>query len=666
MSSRFVSRRSFLRGVIAAGTGLAASPLLAGVTTVHAGGRTLAAVPLDASPAAQILGGSQLPVSVPRNQVYVVDQIFRYSVANNFNLFVPGGPPNPTRQGLVFDSFWYIDQYSGDWINSLATDKPVYSNGNQTMTVALRPGVMWSDGVEFTSDDVVFTIQSLINNQGLNFSAEMKLYVKDISAPDKYTVVFNLNEPNPRFHFYFTVRYNAVYMMAKHVWEKASDLKTFTNYPPVSLGAYVSADSDPNGYWELFKLRDDWQSTTTGMLVGQGGPQYLLTIFYGDSQKKVIAMARHDLDVLFDLDYEAFKPLTESTASARSWFKEFPWAYANELDTRWFGYNYTVAPYDKLDVRWALTLALDIVDLQTNYIGGVAKVTPIPIPATPLHMQLYHIPLEPWLQTMTIDVGNGETYTPYDPEVPNRIASWATQQGYSVPSDSAGIRERFGFGWWKHAPDVADKLLVKNGFKRDSQNKWLLPDGTPWKLPFVVAPDENDAYRLALGAQDQLKAFGIDVSIETLERDPYTTRQNTGDFVGTSTWGAYGPGINAHPDIWQALNGLHSRFFTPIGTSTAGRGGTNIQRFQYPEFDALIERLGSLSPEDPQVPDVARQALQFLVQNMVRTTTISFKKFITQDQQYWNGFPTAENATRQPLYWFMGGRFTFAGIAPVA
>jgi peptide/nickel transport system substrate-binding protein len=51
---------------------------------------------------------------------------------------------------------------------------------------------------------------------------------------------------------------------------------------------------------------------------------------------------------------------------------------------------------------------------------------------------------------------------------------------------------------------------------------------------------------------------------------------------------------------------------------------------------------------------------------MVRTTTISFKKFITQDQQYWNGFPTAENASRQPLYWFMGGRFTFAGISPVA
>jgi peptide/nickel transport system substrate-binding protein len=667
----FVSRRSFLRGFLAAGTALVASPLLR-APVAAAGGTKLAAangayaLPFEAAPLSQVLGGSQLPVSVPRNQVYVVDQIFRYSVANNFNLFVPGGPPSPTRQGLVFDTLWYLDQYSGDWINSLASDKPVYANGNTQMTVTLRPGVMWSDGVEFSADDVVFTVNSLINNPGLLFSAEMKLYVKDVSAPDKYTVVFNLNEPNPRFHFYFVSRYNAVYIMAKHVWEQAGDLKTFTNYPPVSLGAYVAQDSDPNGYWELFKRRDDWQATTPGMLTGQPGPDYLLTIFYGDGQHKVIAMARHDLDVLFDLDYDAFKPLIDSTPTARSWFKDFPWAYANELDVRWFGYNYTIPPYDNLDVRWALTLALDIVGLNTNYIGGVAKITPIPIPATPLHMGLYHIPMEPWLQSLSIDVGGGEQFAVYDPDVPSKVAAWATQQGYNVPTDPDGIRDRFGFGWWKHAPDMAEKLLLKNGFRRDSQNRWLLPDGTPWRIPFIAAPDENDVYRLVLGLQDQYKAFGIDVAIETLERDPYTTRQNTGDFTATSTWGNLGPGINANPDIWQALNGLHGRFFTPIGQSTAGNGSSNIQRFKYPELDQIIDKMGALAPEDPQVADVGRQAMQFLVQNMVRTTTISFKKFITQDQQYWTGFPTAENPNRQPLYWFMGGRFTFQQIAPSA
>ena len=397
----FVSRRAFLRGLVAAGTGLAASPLLRLSTAAAAApavnlavARGAMAVPLEAMATRfdQGFGGSGLPITVPREQVYVVDQIFRYSVANNFNMFVPGGPPTPTRQGLVMDLLWYIDQDSGEWINSLATDRPTYSADRMQMTVPLRHGVMWSDGVEFTADDVVFTVNSLINNPGLVFSAEMKLYVKDVSASDPYTVVFNLNEANPRFHFYFTARYNAVYMMAKHVWEKAGDIKTFTNYPPVSLGAYVASDSDPNGYWELFKRRDDWQQTTPGIITGKPGPQYLLTIFYGPSQSKVIAMSRHELDVLFDLDADAFKPLIDSTPTARSWFKEFPWAYGNELDTRWFGFNYTIPPYDNKDVRWALALALDIVALNTDYIGGVAKLSPIPIPATPLHASLYHVP----------------------------------------------------------------------------------------------------------------------------------------------------------------------------------------------------------------------------------------------------------------------------------
>ena len=109
---------------------------------------------------------------------------------------------------------------------------------------------------------------------------------------------------------------------------------------------------------------------------------------------------------------------------------------------------------------------------------------------------------------------------------------------------------------------------------------------------------------------------------------------------------------------------MHSRFFTPIGQSTAGAGSNDIERFKFPELDALIEQMGKLTPDDPQVLDIGRQVMQFWVQNMVRIHTISFKKFITQDNQYWTGFPTAEKPSRQPLYWFIGGRFTFAGVTP--
>ena len=46
---------------------------------------------------------------------------------------------------------------------------------------------------------------------------------RSVEAPDPYTVVFKLKKPNSRFHALFTVRWNAMWMMPKHVFEQAGD-----------------------------------------------------------------------------------------------------------------------------------------------------------------------------------------------------------------------------------------------------------------------------------------------------------------------------------------------------------------------------------------------------------------------------------------------------------
>ena len=50
---------------------------------------------------------------------------------------------------------------------------------------------------------------------------------------------------------------------------------------------------------------------------------------------------------------------------------------------------------------------------------------------------------------------------------------------------------------------------------------------------------------------------------------------------------------------------------------------------------------------------------------MYSITTISFKKFVTWDERYWTGFPTSEEPTYMPLYWFQGGKFAFQSLKPV-
>jgi len=346
--------------------------------------------------------------------------------------------------------------------------------------------------------------------------------------------MFTLKKANPRFHSLFEARWNGVYMMPKHLFEKETDLAAFTFAKPVVLGAYIPIQFDPNGFWELFQIRDDWQKTPAGIDVGQAGPKYVLTIFYGDSTKKAIAMSRHELDVFFDADFEAFKSVIDTTPTFRSWYKEFPWAYPNEVDSRHLSFNLDDPIYKMKDVRWALTLALDVVDMQTNYIGGVAKVTAIPVAPTGALMKMYHDPMEEWLTGLEIEVEPGTKYKPYDPSVPTQIAAWAEGQGYKVPGEARAV---FGTGWWKYAPDVAEKLLVKSGFKKDSGGKWLKPDGKPWTIVLISPPDENDAFRMANAAKDQWSKFGINVDMQGQERDTVWNVNNAmGNFAVTTLW----------------------------------------------------------------------------------------------------------------------------------
>src|SRR5437667_12044814 len=123
------------------------------------------------------------------------------------------------------------------------------------MTVKLRKGIFWSDGVEFTADDVVFTIQTHQKTNGLRWSAPVQINVAEVSAPDPQTVVFKLKKPNSRFHALFTVRWNATSMMPTHVFAQVPDVLKFASDPPATLGAYTPKSHDPHGKGLLWPKR---------------------------------------------------------------------------------------------------------------------------------------------------------------------------------------------------------------------------------------------------------------------------------------------------------------------------------------------------------------------------------------------------------------------------
>ena len=152
---------------------------------------------LSASAAAHAQGSIS---ALPRNETLIVENP-EGTVKNAgwFNIWAinAGGQSTGLHQ-LGMDTFWYIDPdhgLDGVWDNSLASEPPIYNDDFTQMTVKLRDGIYWSDGVEFTADDVVFTAETHMKTDGLVRSAAYQLNVESVEAPDPYTVVFNLKRP---------------------------------------------------------------------------------------------------------------------------------------------------------------------------------------------------------------------------------------------------------------------------------------------------------------------------------------------------------------------------------------------------------------------------------------------------------------------------------------
>jgi peptide/nickel transport system substrate-binding protein len=602
-----------------------------------------------------------LPVEVPREEMFVVDQIFRYGVAGNYNIWTTGGT-TPHRHAMMNETLWYRDQETGERLYGAAISDPIYNEDFTTMTVELRDNIYWSDGVQFTADDLVYTVETISAVPELGqsgWAAQFAQFLTSVEKTGDFSVQFNLSQANPRFHSMFETRWNGVYMMPKHVFETVEDMGAFTFENPVVLGTYFPTQFDPNGFWELYERREDWERTPAGIITGNAGPQYVLTIFYGDSARKAIAMSRGELDVYFDADIEAFETTLDTTPTARSWYTDFPWAYPNEVSTRQFVFNYETEPlFQNPSVRWALALSLNIVELQTEYIGGVAKVTAIPIPPTASLSAIYHDPMEEWLTNLQIDLGDGTMYNVYDPTVPDQIAAWAEGEGYTVPGSP---REVFGSGWWKFDPEAAETLLTNAGFTRDGSGNWLTPDGERFSIDLQSPPDENDAFRMANAAADMWSDFGIEVNLLGLERSVWDQNNFVGQFDISTPWYSF---ALASGDAWPEVRAWHPQFYAPNGEDFRPLGGNSIMRLQDPQVGEYIDAMAVLDPASEENFQLGREFIQYWTENMYFITTISFKKFVTWDERYWTGFPTAESPDYQPLYWFHAGKFAIQSLQP--
>ncbi len=599
---------------------------------------------------------------LPRSETLIIQGVAAQN-ADWFNVWVPGGGSNTNGlQQLSTDTLWFINPEGGPdaWQNAVAEQKPVYSDDFTEMTVKLRRGLYWSDGVEFTGDDLAYTVQTQIDHPGMAWSAPFKVNVAGISQPDRDTVVFKLRAPNSRFHTLFTVRWNAAWIMPKHVFEKVADPLTFSNNPPVSLGPYVLHANDPNGKWVIWERRADWQRSSLGMTMGMPTPKYVVYRAVNSPDARVIEQRSHNLDVINDLAPEGmFAIMRDPKASATAFRTKFPFAHPDPTLPSVI-FNTQVKPLDNKDVRWALALAIDIREVALGAYRGAATVAALAIPPTGEAVDDYVRPLQPFLLAYELDTGRRKIH-PYDPAIGSQLANlvrpaWKDQ----ITTDPAELQTSFGFGWWRQDRAAAGELLQKSGFHKQG-DRWIGPDGKPLALRLQVEGDAIPTLaRAGSVIAQQWRQFGVDVRLE-VAGPTHTQRMSVGDFDAVihwtiETWGG-------HPDLSYFLESYHSAYIAQPGKPQPPR---NFQRWQDPALDAIIEANRSVPFDSPDVIRLGRAFLELAVREMPFIPLMAYNKFAPFDTTWWTGYPTAQDPYAASGPYWSNIRYMLVRLKPAA
>ena len=266
---------------------------------------------------------------------------------------------------LSFDNLLSIAADGRTIVPELATDVPTTRNGGisrdgLTITYHLRHGVRWQDGVPFTSKDVKFSWQAMVNpNNNVNTTVGYS-DVKSVDTPSDDTVVFHLKEKfAPFVNTIFAESDNPICIVPEHLLGKFHDLNRVPfNEEPVGTGPFKVARWVRGDHIELVANPDYWR--------GVPKLKSIVVRMIPDENTEINALRSHDVDFMFEPSPNLY--LTLKTIPGIEIVLD------RSPDALWMLMNTTRPPLDDVRVRRALAYAVDKQALVDKFTGGSAKI----------------------------------------------------------------------------------------------------------------------------------------------------------------------------------------------------------------------------------------------------------------------------------------------------
>ncbi len=209
--------------------------------------------------------------------------------------------------GLIFDELVTIDNH-GHEVPDLAAIVPTQQNGGisnngLTITYHLRHGVKWQDGAPFTSRDVKFTWQAIMNPKNNVLTRKGYDNVASLDTPDAYTIVLHMKRIYPpEIDTFFGESDTPYRILPQHLLAQYSNLDQIPfNASPVGTGPFrfarwergdrIVLDANP----QYFRGAPHIAQITILIVPDQDTAQTLLESHQADVEFEVTAMSYHNM-----------------------------------------------------------------------------------------------------------------------------------------------------------------------------------------------------------------------------------------------------------------------------------------------------------------------------------------------------------------------------------
>ena len=142
---------------------------------------------------------------------------------------------------LIYDGLYSIDG-QGELVANLS-EKTEISEDGKTYIIFLKNNVFWHDGMAFTADDVIFTIET-IQNPSIRSPLRLNWGGVVVEKLGTHVLRFNLKNPYKPFLQNLTLK-----IIPKHIWENIESrnfLSTPYNLKPIGTGPYLFDSLEKN------------------------------------------------------------------------------------------------------------------------------------------------------------------------------------------------------------------------------------------------------------------------------------------------------------------------------------------------------------------------------------------------------------------------------------